>query len=254
MVKKIKNWIPTCNRFVAFLDIMGFRERVYRESHENVKRLLESLYPTIEKTEKIAKDWLAGKRLKIKVDNDVHFFPSPAVYPVLFSDSIILISSDRFMISINEMFSTVALILHEAINIEIPMKGAIAYGEMTADLNKHLYFGRPLIDAYELQSELQLYGVVLHHTCEKRINELKLITYFEDNNLLKYPIPMKSGEINHYIVNWINQSEKEKDLLNLISNLYNNVSGTPRIYVDNTIEFIREIQARKAELKKKKKS
>lgn len=36
------NWTNTCQRFVAFIDIMGFRERVYRSTHKSVLKSMES--------------------------------------------------------------------------------------------------------------------------------------------------------------------------------------------------------------------
>ncbi len=34
MTKEIKWWRNTCERYVSFLNIMGFRDRVFRESYE----------------------------------------------------------------------------------------------------------------------------------------------------------------------------------------------------------------------------
>lgn len=246
-------WNTTCKRFVAFLDIMGFKDKVFRESHEKVKSMLESLRPTIALIENSTKAGLIQRIIKSPGKDDIVSTPS-AVFPVTFSDSIILISGDDSDISAPFIFTYVELILINAINNGIPMKGAIACGELTADPDKSLYFGRPIIDAYELQNELQLYGVVLHHTCEKRLNELKIIKYLEDKDIFKYYVPMKSSKITHFIVNWISQSMTEKDILDLGTKLYSNVSGTPRLYVDNTMEFVRWITARKLELEQKKKS
>ena len=43
--------------------------------------------------------------------------------------------------------------LETALTNGIPIKGAIAKGIMTADFNKSIYVGVPLIDAYNLQKE-----------------------------------------------------------------------------------------------------
>jgi|WetSurMetagenome_2_1015567.scaffolds.fasta_scaffold397245_2 hypothetical protein len=55
-------WNETPNIFVAFLDIMGFKDRVFREKHEDVKKKLESLHPTIDNIQKEAKK---GYKLKL---------------------------------------------------------------------------------------------------------------------------------------------------------------------------------------------
>ena len=66
---------------------------------------------------------------------------------------------------------------------------------------------------------------------------------------------MKSGRITHYVLDWtiFGRFWKTKTL-DLIDVLYKNVSGNPRLYVDNTEEFARWIIARKIELDQKKRN
>lgn len=40
---KNTNWEPTCNRFVAFLDIMGFKDMVSRKKHADIYNMLNSI-------------------------------------------------------------------------------------------------------------------------------------------------------------------------------------------------------------------
>lgn len=251
MAEKPIGWTTTCNRFVAFLDIMGFRDRVFRESHEDVKKTLESLRPAIEFIENTTKEALIKRITKSQGKNDVVSTPS-AVLPITFSDSIILVSWDDSDLSASFLFTYIEMIMNVAIDKGIPMKGALAFGKLTADLDKSLYFGKPLIDAYELQDELRLYGTVLHHTAEKRLIEIGMSKLFEQYFIFKYPVPMKSGKITHYILDW-SSYQADNILLNSIFKLYESVSGPPRIYVDNTLEFIQWVIKKKAELKKEKK-
>jgi hypothetical protein len=247
MVDKNVLWNETPNIFVAFLDIMGFKDRVFREEHKDVKKMLESLRPTIEDIEKEAKKRLQGQ-IPLQEKNKAEKSTSSHIFHVSFSDSIILFSNDHSDESAMEIIINAAVVLSEAIKNEIPMKGAIAFGEMTVDIQNSLYFGKPLIDAYELQKELQLYGVVLHHTAERRLRELKeeniLGSLFAGN----YSVPMKSGIINHHIISWMLFSENP---IISVEKLYNKVSGSPRLYVDNTIKFVRWIEEEIAKPKEK---
>lgn len=241
MADKFKKtaWKPTCNRFVAFLDIMGFEDMVLRRSHKEVHKILTTFVPEL----KII-DWYT-----IGVSDDIKNSATSKL--VIFSDSIIIFSSDDTINSAAKIISDVGWILNSAITQQLPIKGAISHGEQTADLVHSLYFGKPLIDAYKLQHELLLYSAVLHHTAEKRLNA------FHSNKLLarygafRWNTPMKSGKINHYVVDWTEFNIEHKNPLNLISKLYDNVSGAPRIYVDNTLEFVREIKKKKAKLNRK---
>lgn len=249
MEKKADTWNKTCNRFVAFLDIMGFRDRVYRESHEDVKKMLESFQPTIGGIDNRAKILLAMERKNLNREKKI--LKTPIIRVVSFSDSIILISNDDSLDSASQILSVVIIIISEAMNKNIPIKGAIAYGEQTADFKKSLHFGKPLIDAFELQNELLLYGIVLHHSFEKKIIEENYLELFGDELIYKYPVPMKGGKITHYIVNWVCLYGRKFDLVDFISQFYKNVSGPPRQYVDNTLDFVRSIK-RKDSLAKKK--
>jgi len=241
MPKKTDDWKPTCKRFVAFLDIMGFKDMVLRNSHEDVYKMLKSFSPAV-----AAVEWAAKRDLKAKDTK-------ATTRPVIFSDSIILISSDDSKEAANDILFNVRWIFYNAILREIPIKGAIAYGEQTADFKKSLHFGKPLIDAYELQNEILLYSAVLHHTMEKRIIELNMIEIVNDDNIFKYPVPMKAGKITHYIVDWT-WSDIREEQIDMLSGLYYIISGTPRLYVDNTLDFVRWVTDRKAKLAQEKKS
>ena len=100
-----------------------------------------------------------------------NYFGDSVIRTVFFSDSILLISSDDSADSATQLIYHVANMLRNALIAGIPLKGAIAHGEQTADFDKSLHFGQPLIDAHKLQDELYLYGVVLHHSAEQHIKD-----------------------------------------------------------------------------------
>lgn len=246
MAEKKLKWHPTCKRFVAFLDIMGFRDRVYRESHEDIKKMFKTFYPTITSIKKETQMRLDDK---YKIQEVYNVFGKAIVKPVIFSDSIILISSDDSPESVHNILFFVGWVFKDALIAGIPLKGAIAHGEQTSVFRKSLHFGQPLIDSFDLQSELQLYGIILHHTMEKHLEKIKILKKFELFGVLKrYPVPTKSGEIYHYIIDWTSHQPVSKgDAFKLVNASYHNVSGPPRKYVDNTIEFLNWINKEKEE-------
>jgi len=244
MAKKPKVWKTTCKRYVAFMDIMGFRDKVFRESHDDIKKMFTNLRPAFKSLEKETKRLMYEKKSEI-INKNIH----PTLFPVKFSDSIILFSSDDTSFSASYTLLNTLLIMYQAIRDGIPIKGALAFGEVTAEINESLYFGKPIIDAYELQNELKLYGVILHHTFEKRLKEMGKEFILSSELLKEYPVPMKSGIINHRLIDWTIVTEKSITHTKLVANLYNYVSGKPRIYVDNTLEFVREVLKRKRKKK-----
>ncbi len=245
MVEKLeKNWNPTCNRFVAFLDIMGFEDLVSRNDHMLVLKKMEEFSQVIKEPERFAKDDMVVK-------GDL-----PYIRTVFFSDSILLVSSDDSKMSANILISFVQWMFPIAVRMKIPIKGAIAYGKQTADFDNSLHFGKPLIDAYELQNEILLYGVVLHHTMEQYLRAKKMMIEIENTDLYKYEVPIKAGKINHYIVDWLATFDRIKDERykkdEFLRELYESVSGSPRRYVDNTISFIKWLVEYKEKRKEEK--
>jgi len=221
-------WKPTCKRFIAFMDIMGFKDLLFRGDHKSIlltiKSFRSSIYPL-------------NKDANLKGHNS---HAKPMIKPIFFSDSILLISNDDSKESAEELLFKAQWLLGQALLVGIPMKGAIAYGEQTADFNKSLHIGRPLVHAYELQNELFLYGIVLHHTMEHYLNSIKIVSYLEENGLIcNYETPMKSGNITHWLTEWDKDFLKKDTLDAVLTRLYGSVSGPPRRYVDNTANFAR---------------
>lgn len=238
--KAAKTWEPTAERYVAFLDIMGFKDRVWRKLHTDVVHDLDLLVPTVKKLK--AK---AEQSLKMAKMGTARYKVSMIVRPLMFSDSILLVSGDDTWESAYAMFDAIQRIMLQGMDNDIPIKGALACGEETADFTKSLHFGRPLIDAYELQDELQMYGVVLHHTAEKTLAETQLdgdITMLDavkKRFVVDYKTPMKAGgSVEHCCLTWqVGLSESYAE--GIVRRFYGSVSGKPRKYVDNTLDFLR---------------
>ncbi|MDD5338085.1 MAG: hypothetical protein PHG35_01545 [Dehalococcoidales bacterium] len=242
MAENTTLWKETCERYIAFLDIMGFKNLVLTNEHEKIKGKLDSLYSIIKRIENDFHHPKISKIPDLNIDTG-----NSIIKPVIFSDSIILISNDDSIVSANSIIISICRIFSKAIKFVLPIKGAVAHGKFSASANEPIYFGKPLIDAFELQRELSFYGVVLHHTMEKKLREIDS-GYFSNMELIsKYPTPTKSGIINHYCVNWAYLFSDEF-IIELSNRLYDDVSGKPRLYVDNTLEFAKKMNKRKDNL------
>lgn len=232
MADKSPKWENTCNRFVAFLDIMGFKDMVLKISPNTLYTTLKTFSNTIYDIEQSA-------RIPVQIAIGGKSIEKDMVKVIIFSDSIIYVTRDDSAESANDIIFSVSATFFKAVQQRIPIKGAIAHGEMTAETDGSLYFGIPLIEAYELQKELLLYGAVLHNTVERRLSELGITAIYKSADIYKYPVPMKSGAINHYIVSWDWFSSKE-EAIERVSAFYNDVSGNPRKYIDNTLDFVNQ--------------
>lgn len=205
----------TKNRFVAFLDIMGFKDRVARNEHNEILKELEVFQSNISQY--------------------VSYHRDANVQLALFSDSILIYSQNDTSESLHALADITSHVMMYAIQQgkPIPLKGAIAAGRMTCNQTKQLYFGQALIDAYLLEENVKYYGVLVHHSAE---GYLQLSDFPEFRNI---KAPLKGGEISHYELKWYNTALKPgepnpKTVDDCLKNLRLTVSDEPRKYIDNT--------------------
>lgn len=245
----MNEWIETTERYICFIDVMGFTNYVYRNSHQVVNKRMQKLHDilknSIDTVYKITEEH----------DNTIEPFKS-----VIFSDSILLISKDKSSISLDIILYASQIVTTEFLKNRIPIKGAVSFGNVTADFKKSLFFGKAFIDAYKLQDELYMYGIVLDHKVEKKLSSLKNKSFY----CIKSKTPTKSGLISHYNINWplwsyltneksVNSNHDEYDLreklkllnyddsISIMENFYKDMSGHPRKYIDNTMDFINSL-------------
>ncbi len=205
----------TRKRFVAFLDIMGFKDRVARNNHNDILKELEVFQSNISQY--------------------VSYHRDANVQLALFSDSILIYSQNDSVDSLHALADITSHIMMYAIQQEkpIPLKGAIAAGRMTCNQTKQLYFGQALIDAYLLEENIKYYGVLVHHSAESYLKSAEF-PVFRDVRA-----PLKGGDISHFELKWydtaLKQGEKNpKTVVDCLNNLRLTVSDEPRKYIDNT--------------------
>ena len=208
--------LSTKKRFVVFLDIMGFKNRVARNEHDVILKQLEAF------------------------QNDISTFVSQYqaanIQVALFSDSILLFSNNDTLESLHQLADITSKIMMSAIQQQtpIPLKGAIALGIVTCDTSKQLYFGQALIDAYLLEENIKYYGVLVHHTAEASVKQLG------GDEFRDIKACLKGGEISHYELNWYNTNVLGDNQISIeacLDNLRLTVSDEPRRYVDNTLKI-----------------
>lgn len=237
--KKLNGWNISAERFVVFLDIMGFKDYISRNSHKDVyNRMLKFI------NRKNLIERRVNSFLKEMIEDDF-------IYSTTFSDSIILFSKDNSSSSLATILFAASDIMYSAFKDSIPMKGAISYGLMSVNIDKQIYLGQPLIDAYLLQDQLFYYGVIAHHSLDNFIssNGKKMESVF----FLNIDTPLKTGLVTHNNLNWFveiptkNSNDMfveglhETNFRKGIEKLKGITSGQPRKYIDNTVSVYNRI-------------
>jgi hypothetical protein len=234
------NWKTTDKRFVAFIDILGFKDLVSKNNHAEIYEQLSKISKTKKFLENIAEN---GKILEKYKDAEI--------YIVSFSDSIVIFSKNDDINNFYFFLLAVRWLFAKTIEAKIPIKGGLAHGEVSLNKSEQIYFGQAIIDAFMMEEDVNYIGVVAHNTIDNYINinkiELQKTRDKLSEVLFEDKTPLKCGNINHLNLNWFMKAviskeeltdiEKTKRINELITNFKYNTSGSPRKYIDNTIDF-----------------
>ncbi|WCF98440.1 hypothetical protein [Porphyromonas gingivalis] len=234
--------------YVLYADIMGFKDRVMRTQHQNLEKEFNALI----------------------TDLDAWFSPNKKAQTFkvsFFSDSILVVDEDTEK-GFNRISKAAAGLMQVSLEHKFPLKGVISKENFTYKEVNQLFFGRALVDAYLLQEQIHYYGIVAHHSIEGDIKKYANGWKEKDNGNRKginpyilSPIPLKSGNITHYHLAYNLISEKRetgknvdkthKRIISWLEQISGTVSGNPRIYVDKTLQVLREDLSMFKEHKKK---
>lgn len=219
------SWGRNAERFVLYLDIMGFKDRVSRTDHQILRNQLIDF----------SKKW----KTKIKpLETNEH------IKYAQFSDSIIVTTDKTEQKQLNLITRTAIIIMQEALKLGFPIKGALSCGKFSFEESEELYFGQPLVDAFLLEEKVFYYGVVVHNTAEKKVKQAssRCKDFYS-----KIDIPLKDGSVNHYQLNWnmmneLNDTENITDIaIKWLESIEEQVSGRPRVYIQNTRKVLSNI-------------
>jgi len=236
---KRTNWKTTDRRFVAFFDLLGFKDKVMRSSHEDI-------YAELHKISIIRKNLETSVNEEIIQEN----FKDADIYIVSFSDSIVLFSKNDSVDNFKFFTLSLIAIFSNAIKNKIAIKGAVAHGMVSLNKTEQIYFGQPIIDAYLLEEDVNFLGILCHNSIDKYLKNMKS-SEFIDETYKFYETPLKYGSIKHYFIDYyhyiidskkkeesLESEEKYNNIINVFKDFYITVSGNPRRYIDNTIKFI----------------
>lgn len=228
-----EGWIPTNERFVGIIDIMGFKDMVYRKTPDEIHL---SMWITL--------NALKGFEEQLKKMTKDGYTPIRAIS---FSDSFMIFTKDNSNSSLEQILYVLSGLTNTFFTQHIPFKGALAMGPMTLDLKNNIFFGRPLVDAFILQDEMLLYGIVLHGSVQNRIMNFPEIGEY-NGYTAEYTVQFKNGSGKHLVVFSFfvlpSVAVPKDDIFHTIAHLENmreNTSGQLRKYIDNTIAFYENV-------------
>jgi len=233
-------WKTTDNRFVAFIDILGFKDKVMRDSHEEIYSQLSKISRTKQYIEEVSNNPIFMRK-----------FGDSDTFIVNFSDSIIVFSKNDSIGNFNFFLEVITYLFSNAINNKIPLKGGISHGKISVNKTEQIYFGQPIIDAYSIEEDVNYLGIVAHNSIDKYISlNIKQLNPSELSVMLfEEKTPLKSGQIEHLNINWFrglyttpNKEERINYIKSTLKDFKSTVSGSPRRYIDNTVDIFEKTQ------------
>ncbi len=241
-------------KFIAFLDILGFKELVENNSIEKLKEIYSVvLNDSYDNIIKLVKDNVRK--------NSSDGWPEFKLQTRIISDSIMLWNeNDSF-----EGFSGLLLIVRSmcamAFTHGIPLRGAIVLGELEELVipaidetipDSPVLLGNGITKAFELEKKQQLMGCIISHEAKDHLNSIlpqgkSIETGFKDGTrLIPYDVPLKGKTEKYYCVNWVSfrpDVYRQLDLPKIVREVFSEHNKSidtqqVEIKIDNTVAFI----------------
>ncbi|MCF6268936.1 MAG: hypothetical protein L3J41_04435 [Melioribacteraceae bacterium] len=183
----------SCKRYVAYFDMLGFKNAV--------KRNQDVAWSCISEMQRSMEEML---KTKIK-DLSNNIVINERVRAFIFSDSVVMYSLSNEYLDLMSILILSTKLFGQSVKYCIPLRGGISYGDFYINRKKNLFCGLPLVRAFEMGECIQWSGVRLDPIIIKHCE-----IYKKDNNLFfssDIQIPWKgklknSASIDIYALNW----------------------------------------------------
>lgn len=221
----------TKNRFVAYFDIMGFKNMIKINSTNDIYTKFKDLLDGIKK----------------------RFNTHKLLAYSAFSDLIVVITEDDSGQSFTQLSDAALILMQDTFfNYKWGMSGCIAKGEITYDKVRNIFLGQPIVDAYLTSEDIDYYGVIVHQSAHEDVRKYinrkrKAHKNSHLENLFKEErVYFKSGFYSEYHLRWFdfdrvkkyNPQESSKLVISNLNDMLNKIHGRARRYIENTKDII----------------
>lgn len=221
----------TRNRFVAYFDIMGFKNMIRKNPTDDIYNQF--------------KDLLDGIKIKLKTHKLLAYSA--------FSDLIVVITEDDSDRAFTQLADAALMLMQDTFfRYKWGMSGCIARGDVTYDKERNIFIGQPIVDAYLISEDIDYYGVVIHESAYSDVQ--KYVTRKRKqykNSHLEYlfkeeRIYFKSGFYSEYHLRWFdfdlvkkfNPQKTHELICSNLKGMLNGIHGRARRYIENTMDVI----------------
>ena len=187
-------------KYVAFLDILGFKAIVKSIPSNEIGQMLEREFRA---------SLLAGLTENPVDLEDAKNAPiellgtNPEIGFYQFSDSLLLYSKGDSLKYLEKMVRVLNIFTAKAMLQGFPLRGALVKGDIY--VNPPVMVGKAIVHAVELESCQKWAGIIVDDSCEQSDNEKRLIdALLEGQLLVKDEVPFEKdvNDSQRLIINW----------------------------------------------------
>jgi hypothetical protein len=225
---------------VALLDILGFRKLIARTPLQGLAERNERVIANAEAT---------LQHPLMDLGKEPTLFPGSNQTPLcqlhVFSDTVVLISHDDTDESCAKLLVYGWRVAQGLTAMGFPVRGAVSFGEMHSNPARHVFLGRALTEAYELEQAQDWAGIALSPSLDAKIGAISRHPVFSritDLIICEYDVPMKTGVRQRLqTLNWRFNLVVKKGTRSLFPDDGDPAVGTK---VRNTLEYARAMRGR----------
>ena len=180
------------DRFVAHFDMLGMRSLTKRNP-DLAWKCLSDLSRARDERMHMGIELVDSGEL---IANQVHSF--------IFSDTLISFSKGNAKNDALALLLLTTELFTLALHYCIPLRGGIAYGRFDFNLERNLFSGPALVDAYELGEASQWLGVVLDDWTADIAKRIPLRSQLGIDGVVPWDVPQRNGPpATRNVMNWI---------------------------------------------------
>ena len=221
------------NRYVALIDILGFRSLLASTPVIEVIGRIDNLLSDAQRYLRASTG--SGQ---VRTLGEVHFSDTILMWTPLIKD----IHDDQEIVAGGHLFFVVTDLIYRSFIAGIPLRAGIGFGECCIDVDRQIFVGRAIVDAYEVESAQDWVGGALHPSVPFGIAYA--------GSLVKYAVPVKTGAavVPEIALNWPDCPDSPVDhkfLKKTVDAMLAAAVPMPtRVKMENTRAFVEVVQNR----------
>lgn len=241
-------------KYVALLDILGFKEMINNNDHQEIEHLFGNFTVYLQRS--LSKN---NETIKDQWGRLIFDFKETPINSTIISDSIIFWTNFIDSADFFRLIETLQKFLHFCHNLPfLFLRGGLTYGDFSYinsgvikgenAISIHpVMVGKALVNAYEMEKDLQIAGCVIDDIAWREAEKNNPV-YFKEKweelvsqkKILKYNMPYKTGPKTNWTINWVSEASNptQEKLTEGFSALNRDVNAQAvKEKIKNTIDF-----------------